>query len=130
MHDHAFHTVVGEISFGKDGEWTKSRVVFTQFQNVTNNSMDQFKDTTHELIVWPDQYKSGKMNPSLLHCEETVIAGIWVWDLGQTHCVLQRSNPSRPTSANGTKRTSQLRSAMFAFGGKADITSEDQNVRF
>jgi branched-chain amino acid transport system substrate-binding protein len=61
MHDHAFHTVVGEISFGKDGEWTKSRVVFTQFQNVTSNSMDQFKDTTHEVIVWPDQYKSGNV---------------------------------------------------------------------
>ena len=61
MHDHAFHTVVGEISFGKDGEWTKSRVVFTQFQNVTSNSMDQFKDTTHEVIVWPDQHKSGNM---------------------------------------------------------------------
>jgi branched-chain amino acid transport system substrate-binding protein len=61
MHDHAFHTVVGEISFGKDGEWTKSRVVFTQFQNVTSNSMDQFRDTTHEVIVWPDQFKSGNM---------------------------------------------------------------------
>ena len=61
MHDHAFHTVVGEIAFGKDGEWTKSRVVFTQFQNVTNNSVDQFKDTTHGVIVWPEQYKSGNM---------------------------------------------------------------------
>jgi len=61
MHDHAFHTVVGEIAFGKDGEWTKSRVVFTQFQNVTGNSVDQFKDTTHEVIVWPEQYKSGNM---------------------------------------------------------------------
>jgi branched-chain amino acid transport system substrate-binding protein len=61
MHGHAFHTVVGEISFGKDGEWTKSRVVFTQFQNVTDNSVDQFKDTTHEVIVWPEQYRSGNM---------------------------------------------------------------------
>jgi branched-chain amino acid transport system substrate-binding protein len=61
MHDHAFHTVVGEISFGRDGEWTKSRVVFTQFQNVSDNSVDQFKDTTHEVIVWPEQYKSGNM---------------------------------------------------------------------
>ncbi len=61
MHGHAFHTVVGEISFGKDGEWTKSRVVFTQFQNVTSNSVDQFKDTTHEVIVWPEQYKAGNM---------------------------------------------------------------------
>jgi branched-chain amino acid transport system substrate-binding protein len=61
MHGHAFHTVVGEMSFGPDGEWTKSRVVFTQFQNVTSNSMDQFKDTTHEVIVWPNQYKSGNI---------------------------------------------------------------------
>lgn len=61
MRDHAFQTVVGEIAFGKDGEWTKSRVVFTQFQDVTDNSVDQFKDTTHEVIVWPEQYKSGNM---------------------------------------------------------------------
>jgi len=61
MHGHTFHTVVGDMAFNKDGEWTKSRVVFTQFQNVTGNSMDQFKDTTHEVIVWPDQYKSGTM---------------------------------------------------------------------
>jgi branched-chain amino acid transport system substrate-binding protein len=61
MHGHTFHTVVGDIDFNKDGEWTKSRVVFTQFQNVTSNSMDQFKDTTHEVTVWPDQYKSGTL---------------------------------------------------------------------
>jgi branched-chain amino acid transport system substrate-binding protein len=61
MHTHGFSTVVGDIHFGKDGEWTKSRVVFTQFQHVTANSIDQFKDTTHEVIVWPDQYKSANM---------------------------------------------------------------------
>jgi branched-chain amino acid transport system substrate-binding protein len=61
MRSHAFSTVVGEITFGKDGEWTKSRVVFTQFQNVTGNTLDQFKDTTHEVVVWPKEYKSGDM---------------------------------------------------------------------
>jgi branched-chain amino acid transport system substrate-binding protein len=61
MHTHGFSTVVGDIHFGKDGEWTKSRVVFTQFQHVTANSIDQFKDTSHEVIVWPDQYKSANM---------------------------------------------------------------------
>ena len=61
MHDHTFHTVVGDVAFGKDGEWTKSRVVFTQFQHVKDNSVDQFKDTTNEVIVWPDQYKAGTM---------------------------------------------------------------------
>jgi branched-chain amino acid transport system substrate-binding protein len=61
MHSHAFSTVVGDIRFGKDGEWAKSRVFFTQFQHVTGNSIDQFNDTTHEVIVWPDEYKAGSM---------------------------------------------------------------------
>jgi len=61
MRSHTFHTVVGDITFGKDGEWAKSRVFFTQFQHVTGNSLDQFKDTTHEVVVWPDEYKTGDM---------------------------------------------------------------------
>jgi branched-chain amino acid transport system substrate-binding protein len=61
MHSHTFSTVVGNITFGKDGEWAKSRVFFTQFQHVTGNSMDQFRDTTHEVIVWPNESKAGDM---------------------------------------------------------------------
>jgi hypothetical protein len=33
-------------------------------------------------------------------------------------------------SAFGTKRTSQSRSAMSAFGGKADIPISERHVRF
>jgi branched-chain amino acid transport system substrate-binding protein len=58
---HSFSTVVGEITFGKDGEWAKSRVVFTQFQNVTGNGFDQFQDASHEVIVWPNELKSGNV---------------------------------------------------------------------
>jgi len=61
MHTHTFHTVVGDVAFGKDGEWAKSRVFFTQFQHVTGHSVDQFKDTSHEPVVWPDQYKSANV---------------------------------------------------------------------
>ena len=61
MRSHAFSTIVGEIAFGKDGEWTKSRMVFTQFQHVTGNALDQFRDTTHEVVVWPKEYKSGDL---------------------------------------------------------------------
>jgi len=61
LRSHSFSTVVGDIKFGKDGEWEKSRMVFTQFQNVTNNSIDQFRDTTHEVVVWPNEYKSGEL---------------------------------------------------------------------
>jgi branched-chain amino acid transport system substrate-binding protein len=61
MRSHPFSTVVGEITFGKDGEWARSRVVFTQFQHVTGNTLDQFKDTTHEVVVWPKEFKSGEL---------------------------------------------------------------------
>ena len=61
LRGHAVHTVVGDITFGKDGEWAKSRVFFTQFQNLTGNSLDNFRDTTHEVVVWPDEYKTGNL---------------------------------------------------------------------
>jgi branched-chain amino acid transport system substrate-binding protein len=61
IRSHSFATVVGEIKFGKDGEWAKSRVFFTQFQHVTANSIEQFRDTTHEVIVWPNEYKTGNV---------------------------------------------------------------------
>jgi branched-chain amino acid transport system substrate-binding protein len=61
MHSHTFSTVVGDIAFGPDGEWAKARVFFTQFQHVAPNSIEQFKDASHEVIVWPNEYKSADM---------------------------------------------------------------------
>jgi branched-chain amino acid transport system substrate-binding protein len=63
MHANAFQTVLGEISFGKDGEWTKPRQFTTQFQNVTGHDVDQFRDTTRQVVLWPDEYKTGDMIP-------------------------------------------------------------------
>ena len=56
-----FQTVAGDIAFGTDGEWAKSRQFFTQFQGVTGNGMDQFRDTTHQVILWPAEYKTGDL---------------------------------------------------------------------
>ena len=58
---HEFHTVVGDITFGKDGEWAHSRVVFTQFQNVAAGNVDQFRDGSVQPILWPPHYKSGAL---------------------------------------------------------------------
>jgi branched-chain amino acid transport system substrate-binding protein len=56
-----FQTVAGEIAFGKDGEWAEPRTVFTQFQNVTANDVEQFRDGSRQPILWPDKYKTGKI---------------------------------------------------------------------
>jgi branched-chain amino acid transport system substrate-binding protein len=61
IHSHKFNTVAGEIAYGKDGEWAKSRQFFTQFQGVSGNDLNQFRDTTHQVIVWPAEYKTGNV---------------------------------------------------------------------
>jgi branched-chain amino acid transport system substrate-binding protein len=59
IHNHPFKTIVGDIAFGKDGEWSKPRVLEIQWQNIKSNSLDQFKDTTVEPILEPDEYRTG-----------------------------------------------------------------------
>lgn len=61
MHAHSFHTIVGEIAFNADGEWTKPRQVFTQFQSIKPNDVDQFRDGSHEPVLWPADLASGKL---------------------------------------------------------------------
>ncbi len=61
IHSNTFKTVVGDVAFGKDGEWAKSRQLFTQFQNVTPNDLEQFRAGSKQVILWPAEYKTGNM---------------------------------------------------------------------
>jgi branched-chain amino acid transport system substrate-binding protein len=56
---HSFDTIVGGITFGKDGEWSKPRVLEVQWQNIKNNSLDEFKNTKTEAILEPKEYRTG-----------------------------------------------------------------------
>jgi branched-chain amino acid transport system substrate-binding protein len=59
LRDHSFRTVIGEFSFAPDGEWAKTRSLFTQFQHVRGNDLDQFRDGAKEVVLWPPESKSG-----------------------------------------------------------------------
>ncbi|HEX9463757.1 MAG TPA: amino acid ABC transporter substrate-binding protein [Alphaproteobacteria bacterium] len=61
LHTKTLHTVVGEINYGPEGEWTKSRVLVSQFQHVTGNDADQWKQLGKQVILWPPEYKSGNL---------------------------------------------------------------------
>ena len=56
-----FKTVVGDVKFGKGGEWAQSRVLQIQFQNVKGNDVGQFKDISTQVVVAPKEYESGKV---------------------------------------------------------------------
>jgi branched-chain amino acid transport system substrate-binding protein len=59
IRSHPFKTIVGDIAFGKDGEWSKPRVLAVQFQNIKGNDLDQFRDAKTEVILEPPEYRTG-----------------------------------------------------------------------
>jgi branched-chain amino acid transport system substrate-binding protein len=61
LHKASFKTVSGDFSFGKDGEWSKSRMVWTQVQNAQPNNLDQFREGKAQPIVWPLSAKTGNL---------------------------------------------------------------------
>jgi branched-chain amino acid transport system substrate-binding protein len=56
-----FKTVVGDVKFGKLGEWAEERTMAAQFQNIKGNSIDDFRDLKTEVIIYPPKFKSGEV---------------------------------------------------------------------
>jgi branched-chain amino acid transport system substrate-binding protein len=56
-----FKTVVGDIAFNPDGEWQQAQVMAVQFQGVSGNGVDQFRDPKTEVILWPTKYRTGNI---------------------------------------------------------------------
>ncbi len=54
-----FKTIVGDIKFGANGEWVEPRTMEVQFQNVKANDMEQFRDPSTEVVLWPPALKTG-----------------------------------------------------------------------
>lgn len=59
--DAVFHTVVGDIKFGKGGGWTEPRVLTVQYQNLTDHSVEQFKDPKTQVVLVPEALSSGNI---------------------------------------------------------------------
>jgi branched-chain amino acid transport system substrate-binding protein len=59
IHAHAFHTILGDIKFGEDGDWTEAKIVFEQFHDVKGNDVDQFRGGKAETILQPLSMRSG-----------------------------------------------------------------------
>jgi branched-chain amino acid transport system substrate-binding protein len=57
----AFKTVLGDIRFGKFGEWAESRVLQVQFRGIKNNDPAQFKGIETQTVVDPAAYESGSL---------------------------------------------------------------------
>ncbi|RYD23126.1 MAG: branched-chain amino acid ABC transporter substrate-binding protein [Verrucomicrobiaceae bacterium] len=57
----SFRTVVGNVKFGRNGEWTHPRVVQVQFQNIGSHDLGEFKRPGRQVVVAPDEFASGDL---------------------------------------------------------------------
>jgi branched-chain amino acid transport system substrate-binding protein len=56
-----FKTAVGDVKFGSDGEWVKSRVLQVQFHDIKGNDLEQFRTMGTQTVVSPSEFSSGKL---------------------------------------------------------------------
>jgi branched-chain amino acid transport system substrate-binding protein len=61
LHANAVHTIVGDIAFGPEGEWTVSRMLQVQYRNIHGNGLAQFTDMDNQVILTPAQFKTGEI---------------------------------------------------------------------
>lgn len=55
-------TVVGDVTFAPNGEWSTPRALMVQFQGVDDSGLDQFTKPGKRVVLWPEKWKSGSVN--------------------------------------------------------------------
>jgi branched-chain amino acid transport system substrate-binding protein len=61
IHKTTFKTVIGDITFGPDGEWAKPRILTIQYQNIKDNELEQFTRPGTQVILDPPEFRTGKL---------------------------------------------------------------------
>ncbi len=56
-----FNTIVGDIAFGPDGEWTEARPIWVQYHDIKGSDIEQFREPKTVSILSPPQYKTGDL---------------------------------------------------------------------
>jgi len=60
---HELKTIVGSIRYGPTGEWANPRMVYVQFRDVADKDLDQFRQSSKQVIVAPETFKTGDPIP-------------------------------------------------------------------
>jgi branched-chain amino acid transport system substrate-binding protein len=56
-----FKTIMGDVKFGKGGEWAKSRMLQVQYHDIKSGELDQFRGMETQTVVAPAEYKTGNV---------------------------------------------------------------------
>jgi branched-chain amino acid transport system substrate-binding protein len=61
LHKTTFKTVVGNVKWGRYGEWHPWRLLTVQYQNIKGHDVMQFAKPGKQVILYPPQFKSGHL---------------------------------------------------------------------
>jgi branched-chain amino acid transport system substrate-binding protein len=56
-----FKTIMGDIKFGKKGEWAQGRMLQVQYHGIKGNDLEQFRGMETQTVLTPSQYKTGNV---------------------------------------------------------------------
>ena len=59
IHANTFDTVVGEVSFGKNGEWARGRMLAVQYHGIAGNDLTQWRNPGHVWVLAPKDFATG-----------------------------------------------------------------------
>jgi branched-chain amino acid transport system substrate-binding protein len=54
-----FKTIMGDVKFGKGGEWAEGRMLQVQYHGIKSTELDQFRGMDTQTVLTPSQYKTG-----------------------------------------------------------------------
>jgi branched-chain amino acid transport system substrate-binding protein len=57
-----FHTIMGDIKFGKGGEWEKGRMLQVQYHDIKPGAgLDTWRGMDYQIVLTPSEYKTGNL---------------------------------------------------------------------
>jgi branched-chain amino acid transport system substrate-binding protein len=60
LHHNEVHTVIGDISFGPEGEWTKPALFQVQYHGITDAAnLETWRGMSYQTVVYPPDQKTG-----------------------------------------------------------------------
>ncbi len=61
LHHNEVHTIIGDISFGPEGEWTKPALMQVQYHDITDAAnLETWRGMSYQTVVYPPDQKTGE----------------------------------------------------------------------
>jgi branched-chain amino acid transport system substrate-binding protein len=61
LHKNEVNTIVGPIRWDANGEWENPRVIMAQFRGVADKNVEQFRQPSKQVVLFPPQFKTGEV---------------------------------------------------------------------